>query len=136
MSPGPFSIGGTTFDFPTEAKAPIAGYSGLPADGLAGDASPTPGRFEPRELPIGHAPINAPHGQLTDEYPDCATGQLGYPLGELLLPGQPYFAPGIAVGDVPGSLGPTTAYFKRDGSRVLRDTRVASRAPTTWRQGR
>ena len=45
-------------------------------------------------------------------------------------------APGIAVGDLPGSLGPTTAYFQRDGSRVLRDTRVASRAPTTWRQGR
>ena len=88
--------------------------------------------FEPRTLPVGHAPINAPHGQLTEEYPDCATGQLGYPLGELLLPGQPYFAPGIAVGDVPGSLGPTTAYFHPDGTRELRDTRVESRAPTTW----
>ena len=88
--------------------------------------------FEPRQLPIGHAPINSPHGQLTDEYPDCATGQLGYPLGELLLPGQPYIAPGIAIGDIPGSLGPTTAYFKPDGSRVLRDTRSPKRAPTTW----
>ena len=136
MSPGPFSIGGTMVDLPTEAKAPIAAYSGLPADGLAGDASATPGRFEPRHLPIGHAPIDAPHGQLTEEYPDCATGQLGYPLGELLLPGQPYFAPGIAVGDVPGSLGPTTAYFRPDGTRVLRDTRVPSRAPTTWGPGR
>ena len=134
--PGPVSIGGTVFNFPKRAKAPLAAYSGIPADGLAGDLSPTPGRFEPRSLPIGHAPINAPHGQLTEEYPDCATGQLGYPLGELLLPGQPYFAPGIAVGDYPGSLGPTTAYFRPDGSRVLRDTRVPSRAPTTWGLGR
>jgi ABC-type transporter Mla subunit MlaD len=136
MSPGPFSIGGTMFDFPTQAAAPLAAYSGLPADGLAGDLSSHPGRFEPRHLPVGHAPLDAPHGQLTEEYPDCATGQLGYPLGELLLPGQPYFAPGIAVGDVPGSLGPTTAYFRPDGSRELRDTRVSSRAPTTWRSGR
>jgi ABC-type transporter Mla subunit MlaD len=136
MSPGPFSIGGTEFNFPMQAKAPLAAYSGLPADGLAGELSPEPGRFEPRHLPVAHAPVNAPHGQLTEEYPDCATGQLGYPLGELLLPGQPYFAPGIAVGDVPGSLGPTTAYFRPDGSRVLRDTRVASRAPTTWGRGR
>ncbi|HEX6115698.1 MAG TPA: MlaD family protein [Solirubrobacterales bacterium] len=136
MSPGPLSIGGTLVNFPKQAKAPLAAYSGLPADGLAGEFSPHPGMFEPRELPIGHAPINAPHGQLTDEYPDCATGQLGYPLGELLLPNQPYFAPGIAVGDYPGSLGPTTAYFRPDGSRVLRDTRVEARAPTTWGLGR
>jgi len=136
MSPGPVSIGGTMVNFPRQAKAPLAAYSGLPADGLAGELSPEPGRFEPRHLPVAHAPVNAPHGQATEEYPDCATGQLGYPLGELLLPGQPYFAPGIAVGDVPGSLGPTTAYFKPDGSRVLRDTRASSRAPTTWGRGR
>ncbi len=135
-SPGPIDIGGTLVDFPKQAKAPIAAYSGIPADGLAGDLSSHPGQFEPRTLPIGHAPLNAPLGQLTDEYPDCATGQLGYPIGELLLPGQPYIAPGIAVGDMPGSLGPTTAYFKPDGSRVLRDTRVPARAPTTWETGR
>jgi len=132
MDQGPISIGGTPVDFPSTVRAPLAGYSGLPADGLAGPASGQDGLFDPRHIPIGHGPVNAPHGQLTDEYPDCAPGQFGYPLGELLLPGQPYIAPGIGVGDYPGSLGPTTAFFKRDGTRVLRDTRVASRAPTTW----
>ncbi len=130
--PGPVSIGDTPVDFPSTVRAPLAGYSGLPADGLAGPGGGEDGLFKPRELPIGHAPVNAPHGQLTAGYPDCGPGQFGYPLGELLLPGQPYLAPGIAVGDYPGSLGPTTAFFKRDGTRVLRDTRAASRAPTSW----
>lgn len=132
--PGPVSIGGTVVDFPAYARAPITGYSGAPADGLAG-ALPDPaddGLFKPRELPIGHGPINSPVGQLTPEYPDCAAGQLGYPLGRLRVPGQPRFVPGIGVGDYPGSLGPTTLFYDRDGSRELRDTRVPSRAPTTW----
>ncbi|MGI8460407.1 MAG: MlaD family protein [Solirubrobacterales bacterium] len=130
--PGPVSFGDTAVDFPSTVRAPLANYSGLPADGLAGPAEGQDGLFMPRDLPIGHGPVNAPHGQLTEEYPDCAPGQFGYPLGELLLPGQPYIAPGIAVGDYPGSLGPTTAFFNQDGTRELRDTRVASRAPTTW----
>ena len=104
-SPGPIDIGGTLVDFPKQAKAPIAAYSGIPADGLAGDPSPT-------RVSSSHAPCRSAtprstrrYGQLTDEYPDCATGQLGYPIGELLLPGQPYIAPGIAVGDMPGLAG-------------------------------
>jgi hypothetical protein len=131
---GAVDIGGVRFDPPGEARSTITGYTGLPADGLAGPV-PNPaqdGLFKPHDLPVAHGPVNAPAGQLSNEYPDCAAGQFGYPLGRLRLPGQPPEAPGIAVGDYPGSLGPTTLYLKRDGTRVLRDTRVASRAPTTW----
>jgi ABC-type transporter Mla subunit MlaD len=132
---GSVDIGGITFDTtPGFALAPINGYTGIPANGLAGPL-PNPaeiGLFDPHRLPIGHGPINAPAGQLSDEYPDCAAGQFGYPLGSLPLPGQPPEHPGIAVGDYPGSLGPTTLFLNRDGTRELRDTRVASRAPTTW----
>jgi ABC-type transporter Mla subunit MlaD len=125
---GPVSIGGVRVDFPGATRSPISGYAGIPADGL--DAF---GYFRPRQLPIGHGPINAPSGQAGREYPDCAAGQFGYPLGWLPLPGQPPEAPGIAYGDYPDvSLGPTDVYFNQDGSRELRDSRVASRAPTSW----
>ena len=131
--PGPVSIGGVTFDFPGEARSTITGYSGLVADGLAGQANPAEdGLFKPRDLPIGHGPVNAPSGQLSDEYPDCAAGQFGYPLGQLRLPGQPIEVPGIGVGDLEGSAGPTTLFLRRDGTRELRDTRERSRAPTSW----
>jgi ABC-type transporter Mla subunit MlaD len=130
----PVSIGGAEFDFPSTARAPLGGYSGEASDGLAGPL-PDPaeeGLFKPRDLPIGHAPINAPHGQLTGEFPDCASGQFGYPLGRLPLPGQRPSDPQIGVGDYPGSLGPTTLFFNADGARELRDTRVGSRSPDTW----
>lgn len=134
--PGAVSIGGVPFDFPGAARSPINGYAGIPADGLAGDANPAEdGLFKPHDLPIGHGPVNAPSGQWTEEFPDCAAGQFGYPLGTLRLPGQPRESPAIGVGDYPGSRGPTTLFLKRDGTRVLRDTRVPSRSPRTWGLG-
>ena len=134
--PGRVSIGGVPFDFPAAARSSITGYSGITADGLAGDLNPAEdGLFKPHELPIGHGPVNAPTGQWTEEFPDCSVGQFGYPLGALRLPGQPREIPGIGVGDYPGSRGPTTLFYKRDGTRVLRDTRVPSRSPRTWGLG-
>jgi ABC-type transporter Mla subunit MlaD len=128
----PVSIGGFAFDFPSTARAPLGGYSGEASDGIAGQLDPNPGQFKPRDLPIGHAPINAPHGQLTPGFPDCLPGQQGYPLGRLPLPGQRPADPQIGVGDYPGSLGPTTLFFNQQGLREPRDTRVGSRSPTTW----
>jgi ABC-type transporter Mla subunit MlaD len=128
----PVSIGGVAFDFPSTARAPLGGYSGEASDGIAGQLDAHPGLFKPRDLPIGHAPINAPHGQLTPGFPDCLPGQAGYPLGRLPLPGQRPADPQIGVGDYPGSLGPTTLFFNEQGLRELRDTRVRSRSPKTW----
>jgi ABC-type transporter Mla subunit MlaD len=131
----PASIGGLAFDFPSTARAPLGGYSGEASDGIAGLLDPHPGMFRPRDLPIGHAPINAPHGQLSPDFPDCLPGQQGYPLGRLPLPGQRPADPQIGVGDYEGSLGPTTLYFNDQGQREVRDTRVRSRSPRTWGLG-
>jgi len=128
----PLAVGPVVVDFPSTARTPLGGYSGEASDGLAGQLDPQPGIFRPRELPIGHAPINAPHGQLTPGFPDCLVGQQGYPLGRLALPGQRPADPQIGVGDYPGSLGPTTLFFNDQGLREVRDTRVGSRSPTTW----
>lgn len=134
QDPPAVSIGGTTFDLAGEVHAPLSNYSGVSADGLAGSA-PNPAQellFKPDELPILHAPVDAPHGQLTPGYPDCASGQFGYPLGSLPAKGQPAWAPAVAQGDYPGSVGRTTLFFNDQGERELRDTHVPSRQPTTW----
>lgn len=134
QDPPPVSIAGTAFDLDGEVNAPVSNYSGLPADGLAGPG-PDPAEnllFKPDELPILHGPVNAPHGQLTPEYPDCASGQFGYPLGDLRIRGQGAWSPAVSDGDYPGSLGRTTLFFNAEGERQLRDTHVPSRQPTTW----
>ena len=111
---------------PGQAQTGLAGYSGLQANGIAGDASPTPGVFEPYDLPILYAPGYGPTGQDGD---DCQAGQVGYPLGRLPIHSQPEFSPVIARPDLPGSRGPTTLFLLQDGTKQLRDTRVPSRQP-------
>lgn len=109
-----------------ETGLSIGGYSGLQANGKAGLLSTSPGRFEPDQLPILHANAAAPTGQ---ENADCQPGQTGYLLGEALQPGQAKSNPAFAISDIPGSRGPTTAFWKQDGTRILKDTRVPSRQP-------
>ena len=72
-----------------------AGYSGVQANGKYGAAPtpPTPGQFEPHELPILHAHAAAPTGQNGS---DCQPGQTGYVLGQLRVPGQSRQNPAVA----------------------------------------
>ena len=96
---------------PGEAKAPLGGYSGIQSNGIAGGASPHPGEFEPRELPILHG---NPYQPAIDSNgnADCQMGQNGYILSgapEYRLPGQPLDNPSFGISNYPGSLGPTFA---------------------------
>ncbi len=114
---------------PGQVQTPLGGYSGLQANGRA--YSPTVeegGEFEPYELPILRGSPYGPTGQKGTGS-DCQSGQLGYSQGQLLVPGQSPSNPGIGVSDLPGSRGPTTLFFKQDGTRIFKDTRVEDRAP-------
>ena len=123
------SAGGVPLTVPGEVQTglSIGGYSGAQANGRAGQASPNPGEFEPRDLPILHGNVAQPTGQDGNE--DCQSGQTGYLLGKLQVPGQPPDNPAVGVPDIPGSRGPTTAFWEQDGTRVLKDTRVPERQP-------
>lgn len=116
---------------PGEARTSLQGYSGLQANGKAGAEIDPPqgGEFRPYEIPIVHGSPYAPSGQPGPEFPDCQTGQSGYALGELRIPGQPADNPAFAPSDIPGSLGPTTVFFTQDGERRLVDTRISGRFP-------
>jgi ABC-type transporter Mla subunit MlaD len=127
------AAGGGNLLVPGQVQAPLAGYSGLQANGKAGPV-PNPadnGVFKPYELPIVHAPgFTGPTGQAgVDGGADCQGGQTGYVLGELRRPGQPASNPGFAPSNLPGTRGPTTLFWEQDGDRRLVDTRVESRAP-------
>jgi len=113
---------------PGQARTPLAGYSGLPANGKAGAALDPPegGEFRPYELPILHGPAYQPAGQRGA---DCQSGQTGYPLGDLRVPGQPAGSPALIASDYPGSRGPTTLFYNRNRNRSLVDTRVPGRQP-------
>ena len=91
-----------------QVQTDIGGYSGLAASGRAGTLSPNPGQFQPHTLPILHY---NDYGSAVDGFgnADCASGQHGYPLGSLRLPGQPAANPAIEVGNIPGDQGPTFA---------------------------
>jgi ABC-type transporter Mla subunit MlaD len=116
---------------PGMVETQIGGYSGEQANGRAGPVldPPAGGEFRPYELPIAHANAYAPTGQKGPEFPDCQPGQTGYALGELRTPGLPPSNPAFGVSDIPGSRGPTTLFYKQDGTRQLRDTRVSGRYP-------
>ena len=112
---------------PGGASSSMQGYSGVQANGRTFSLGDTfGGEFEPFELPIAHGNVYGPAGQ---EDADCQIGQLGYPLGQGLLPGQSPSNPAYGVPDIPGSRGPTTSFNLQDGTRILRDTRVPSRQP-------
>ena len=123
-----------TFTVPGETSAGLDGYAGIQAngrDGLEKDPvngdEPGGGTFRPYENPILHGHPYAPAGQDGDR--DCQSGQTGYPLGDLRPPGQRKSNPAFGVYDIPGSRGPTTLYYKRNGDRVLKNTIVESREP-------
>jgi ABC-type transporter Mla subunit MlaD len=127
------NLGGSTTTVPGQVEAPLAGYSGIQANGKA-SSEPNPaddGVFKPFELPIVHAPgFGGPTGQeWIDGGEDCQGGQTGYVLGELRRPGQSPSNPAFAPTNIPGSRGPTTVFFHQDGTRDFVDTRVKSRAP-------
>ena len=69
---------------------------------------------------------SSPSGQ---DGSDCQSGQTGYLLGRLPVPGQSPSNPAVVRPDLPGDRGITSVYFNQDGTRALRDTRVASRQP-------
>ena len=95
-----------TPESPGQAQTNMAGYSGLPANGISGPLSPSPGQFQPHTLPILHG---NPYGPAVDASgnADCQAGQSGYLLGNLRVPGQPATNPAVAVSDIPGNRGPT-----------------------------
>ena len=145
-------------ELPGMVQTPVAGYSGIQANGKTGALMPPSGSllynegdFAPYVAPIAYAPAYGPAGQnLTQDvinrvFPgqdvdpqepdDCQAGQNGYPLGaspDTRLPGQPDSNPTIGTDDFPGSAGPTTLYWGRDSTRHLIDSRVAKRQPQTW----
>jgi ABC-type transporter Mla subunit MlaD len=112
----------------TSAEAPSSGYAGIQSNGKSPD-----GVFKPYELPILNAHGYQPTGQRNA---DCQGGQFGYELGQGLLPGQSPDNPAYGVPDLPGSRGPTTLFTNDAGERELQDTRIASRQPETWGEGR
>jgi ABC-type transporter Mla subunit MlaD len=117
---------------PGLVQTSMQGYSGFQGNGRDFSfTDPEGGIFKPFEHPIAHGPAFSPAGQAGTNA-DCQIGQIGYLLGQELLPGQSPSNPADGVSDIPGSRGPTTAFFLQDGTRLLRDTRVPSRAPETW----
>ncbi len=107
------------------AEVGLGGYTGIGPNGKAGD-----GEFKPYEIPITNSHPYMPTGQRDA---DCQPGQIGYPLGQLPVPGQRLSDPANRVSDLPGSRGPTTAFWNADGERILFDSRVASRQPESWK---
>jgi virulence factor Mce-like protein len=94
---------------PGEAEAPLAGYSGLQANGRAGNASPHPGQFEPHELPILHGNPYAPAIDSQGSA-DCQAGQNGYVLSgapQYRVPGLAADNPAFGISNIPGNRGPT-----------------------------
>jgi ABC-type transporter Mla subunit MlaD len=114
-------LGDTTVPGPTVAG--LGGYSGIQSNGINGELSSDPGKFAPFTNPIaqGH-----PYGPTGQHNADCQAGQSGYFFGDLRVPGQSAANPAEGTSDLPGSRGPTTVFFKQNGHRVLKDTRIAS----------
>ena len=121
----------TGFPESFEVESAATAYAGIQASGRQSAAFG--GKFEPYEIPILNAHAYQPTGQRNA---DCQGGQFGYALGQGLVPGQDPSNPAYGVSDLPGSRGPTTLFNNDDGERELRDTRIASRAPETWGNGK
>ena len=106
-----------TLTAPGEVQTPLGGYSGLQANGRAYDPTVTAGgEFEPYELPILHGNPYGPTGQKGTQRrlpgrPDRLPAR-----ASCRFPGQSPSNPGIAVSDIPGSRGPTTAFWDQNGT--------------------
>lgn len=112
---------------PAAAEVSLSGYAGIAPNGKAG---PPDYEFRPYEIPISNSHPYLPTGQRNA---DCQAGQIGYPLGQALVPGQTINDPGNRLSDYPGSRGPTTLFYDAEGNKTLFDSRVASRQPRSWR---
>ena len=91
---------------PPEAETPLGGYSGIQANGKSGPAEPPPGEFKPHTLPILHGNVYAPAVDANGNA-DCQSGQTGYLLGDLRVPGQSVDSPASVAANIPGNRGPT-----------------------------
>jgi hypothetical protein len=148
-------VGGTVG--PAEGQfvqGPLNAYSGTQANGRTsatiGDPLQglPPDIFAPHQIPILHGNPYAPAGEPNkvvrnyagklglsgyspkyNEYPDCQSGQTGYPLGDFSAPGQAKNNPAQALANLPGSRGVTDVYFNRDGTKTRKDTRIPSHQP-------
>jgi hypothetical protein len=99
---------GPTGPLPGDVQAPIGGYSGLQANGIAGPV-PNPadnGKFKPHELPIVHGNPYAPAVDKAGNA-DCQAGQTGYVLGQHRLAGQAPNNPAFAISNLAGNRGTT-----------------------------
>ena len=103
----------------------LGSYTGIGPNGKTGT-----GEFRPYEIPISNSHAYGPTGQRNA---DCQPGQIGYELGQDLVPGQRLSDPANRVSDLPGSRGPLTAFWDGDQQRVLFDSRVDSRQPESWK---
>jgi ABC-type transporter Mla subunit MlaD len=130
-------IGPSNVTIAGQAEAGLAGYSGIQANGRVGSV-PNPadaGKFAPFASPIVQGHPYAPTGQPTSadanggRTPDCQPGQSGYYFGDARVPGQPKNNPAQAIPDIPGSRGVTDLYYKKNGTRTLKDTRIPAHQP-------
>ncbi len=114
---------------PAAAESGFGGYSGIGANGKAGTTDP--GVFKPYEIPMTNTHPYQPTGQRNA---DCQGGQIGYPLGQIRVPGQPLSSPANRISDLPGSRGPTTLFYGADQKRSQVDSRIPGRSPESWRR--
>jgi ABC-type transporter Mla subunit MlaD len=110
---------------PPQAEVGMGGYTGIGPNGKSGT-----GEFRPYEFPITNSHPYGPTGQRNA---DCQPGQIGYPLGQQLVPGQRLSDPANRVSDLPGSRGPLTNFWDAEGQRTSVDSRVESRQPESWK---
>jgi len=135
-------------------QGPLNAYTGIQANGRTNEDLGDPEQglppdiFAPRQIPILHGNSYGPTGQPNNvvrnyagkrglsgyspnynEYPDCQYGQTGYILGDHRAPGQPAWSPAQVLDNQPGSRGVTNFYFKKNGDRIIKDTRIPSHQP-------
>jgi ABC-type transporter Mla subunit MlaD len=132
-----FALGPIPIKLEGQVQTPLAGYSGLPANGRAGPVTQIPpnpdiqdGEFAPHHLPVLYGQPYAPQGQPNlGQYPDCQPGQTGYALGRYPIPGQPQSNPAVLTPDLPGSRGITNVFFTDSGKRITKTTNIPSHLP-------
>ena len=135
LGEGKVVLGTTEIPQPGQVQAGLGGYSGIQSNGILGSASSAPGKFSPFTAPILQGHPYGPTGQpFTRDAnggasPDCQPGQSGYFYGQDPLPGQGKGNPAQGNPDIPGSRGVTTAFWKQNGKRIQKDTRIKSHLP-------